>query len=561
MSPTILLYATDDATRTALYEPLRVAGVSVRASATPAQLLSDLARGDAEAILFGVMPETVLRKHLLSFSRLRARFPWIQLVTCSRDTTPPPPLLRSFCHLTLPVDAARLIRGVRNAIHQSHKEHLRHQSQAHLAAVMRSIKDGMLAVDKELHLTSFNAAAATFCALTPGHLQRPFGAKELGCSGQCVNLLREAIQRTETVERPHVECRLPGGSARIFDLTASPLYSAAGSAAGAVMVIRDETRLNTLERNLGERRVLHRMTGSSHQLQTIFDLVERLADVTTTVLITGESGTGKELIADALHHTGKRRGGPMIKFNCAAVSENLLESELFGHVRGAFTGANHDRAGRFELAHGGTIFLDEIGDISPRMQLRLLRVLQEHSLERVGSAHTIPVDVRVVAATNADLEARIRAGTFRADLFYRIKVATIHIPPLRERRIDIPLLTEHFLQQFNRRHQRAIVGLTAEAEALLMRYAWPGNVRELENVLEYAYILCRGQLIGSEHLPPELTSSPATPPSPEYQAGNREELHDALIRTGGNKSKAARLLGISRRTFYRHLNDETQADN
>jgi two-component system response regulator HydG len=239
-------------------------------------------------------------------------------------------------------------------------------------------------------------------------------------------------------------------------------------------------------------------------MRRVFEAIALVAPTEATALILGESGTGKELVAQAIHANSPRRAGPLITVNCAALPETLLESELFGHERGAFTGATERRLGRFELAHGGTIFLDEIGDLPPTAQTKLLRVLQSQEFERVGGTNTLKIDVRVIAATNKDLEAAVRAGQFREDLWYRLYVFPLTLPPLRERRDDIPLLTEHFLRRYAERHRRRLRGLTPRALDLLMRYEWPGNVRELEHTIERAVILARGEHITPEELPPTI---------------------------------------------------------
>jgi transcriptional regulator with GAF, ATPase, and Fis domain len=338
-------------------------------------------------------------------------------------------------------------------------------------------------------------------------------------------------------------------------LTSSPLTDTEDRFLGAVLVIRDITRLTDLERELRERHHYHNIIGKSPGMQKIYRLLEDLADAETTVLITGESGTGKELVARALHYGGGRATKPLIKVNCSALAENLLESELFGHVKGAFTGAIRDKQGRFEAADGGSILLDEIGDVSARIQLKLLRVLQERELERVGDSTPIEVDVRVIAVTNRDLKEKVRLGEFREDLYYRLKVIEVALPPLRERREDIPFLVEHFVSQFNERFKKNIVGVSDGVLRRLMGYQWPGNVRELEHAIEHAFVLCHGRTIMEDHLPVEIQGEPgAREPSPSQKAsGARESVVEALARTGWNKAKAARLLGVSRQTIYRQI--------
>ena len=291
-------------------------------------------------------------------------------------------------------------------------------------------------------------------------------------------------------------------------------------------------------------------------MRKIKNLIRELADVQTTVIITGESGTGKELVVEALHRIGDRLNTPLVKVNCAALSETLLESELFGHVRGAFTGAISNKMGRFERAHGGTIFLDEIGDISPRMQLRLLRVIESGEFERVGESKPVRVNIRVVAATNQDLKQKVAAGEFREDLYYRLKVVEIHLPSLRDRRNDIPLLLEHFLKKFNRTFGRDIGGISTDAFNVLMLHTWPGNVRELENTIEHAFVRCRQGVITVEHLPQEFGEVALQvnfDKGPDGEQQEAQRIRRALIKTDWNKTRAAELLGISRRTIYRKI--------
>jgi len=322
--------------------------------------------------------------------------------------------------------------------------------------------------------------------------------------------------------------------------------------------VRERQRLvaenRELREALAERHRVEGIIGDSGRMQEVLSLVRRVAPSDATVLIRGESGTGKELIARALHHASPRAAGPLVKVNCAALAESLLEAELFGHEKGAFTGAVASRKGRFELADGGSIFLDEIGDLPPHLQVKLLRVLQEREFERVGSSRPIRVDVRLLAATHRDLEALVREGRFREDLYYRINVVTIMLPPLRERREDLPPLIEHFLRAFAGKNAKTVRGLTREAREALLRYDYPGNIRELENLIERAVVLTRDDVIGAEDLPLAL-ESPA--PGSGEEAGliaaveglERRMIRDALAKAGGTQTRAAELLGISERVL------------
>jgi DNA-binding NtrC family response regulator len=301
-------------------------------------------------------------------------------------------------------------------------------------------------------------------------------------------------------------------------------------------------------------------------MQALYDLIPELAESAAPVLIQGESGTGKELVAAALHNEGPRAGKLFVPVNCGALPEGLLESELFGHVRGAFTGAIRDKKGRFELADGGTIFLDEIGDISAAMQVKLLRVLQKGAFERVGSEKTIKVNVRVISATNKDLQREIAAGRFREDLYYRLSVVPLVVPPLRERPNDIPLLAVHLLAQYAEGAGRQGAAFSPEAMDLMLSYHWPGNVRELQNWIQFALIKCKGGPIRPEHLPPVALHTGALLAGGHAGAGadprkgrmrlTAQSVREAIDRAGGNKVEAARLLGVSRATLYRFLDDE-----
>lgn len=313
---------------------------------------------------------------------------------------------------------------------------------------------------------------------------------------------------------------------------------------------------------MGEAQSFSGIIGRDPVMLEVFDLIRDLADTDVPVLIQGESGTGKELVAAAIHNEGPRSGGLFVPVNCGALPEALLESELFGHVKGAFTGAIRDKKGRFELADGGTIFLDEIGDISPAMQVKLLRVLQEGRFERVGSENTIGSDVRVVSATNKNLAEEIAAGRFREDLYYRLSVVPLWLPPLRERRADIPLLAENVLQRIIKTGKHAPVRIAPATMDILMSYDWPGNVRELENWFQFAMVKCKGDVLRPDHLPPVIPGLSRAGKSGK-QAGSagggavrkldEAALRSALARSGGNKVKAANLLGISRATLYRFL--------
>jgi transcriptional regulator with PAS, ATPase and Fis domain len=290
-------------------------------------------------------------------------------------------------------------------------------------------------------------------------------------------------------------------------------------------------------------------------MRKLYNLTEALANVQTTVLINGESGTGKELVAAALHFAGGRAKGPFVKVNCSALSESLLESELFGHVRGAFTGATADKIGRFQMAHRGTLFLDEIGDISPAVQMRLLRVLQEREFERVGDSTSIKVDVRIVTATNQNLSEKVAQGTFRQDLYYRLNVVRMELPPLRERAEDISLLAAHFLTKFNLKFSKNIQAFSDDVLQMFRQHLWPGNVRELEHAVEHAVILSKNNIITEQYLPQDLIDSVKGVKHASSKPDHRPSLAEALALCNGNITHAARLLGVSRPTIYRYMKE------
>jgi len=302
------------------------------------------------------------------------------------------------------------------------------------------------------------------------------------------------------------------------------------------------------------------IVGRSPAIRRIFELVRRVAPTKASVLITGESGVGKELVADAIHNLSPRADKPFIKVHCAALAESLLESELFGHEKGSFTGAQARKKGRFELAHEGTLFLDEIGEINQNVQIKILRVLQEKRFERVGGEDTIETDVRVVAATNKDLKSEIAAGTFREDLYYRLNVVNIHVPPLRERKDDIPLLAGAFLEEFSKDNGKKIEGFDPKSRAALYSYSWPGNVRELRNCIESAVVMSSGGIITIDDLPPGVRTSAEESiiritPGSSLADAERILIRETLATQAGNKSKTAEILGIGRKTLYQKIQE------
>jgi len=461
------------------------------------------------------------------------------------------------------INKARLIQTIQD-LYEAERE----QNRRNLEAIFRSVNDAIITVDKNMHIIAANDATREICGMDPQEIVgREFQSVTRYCAQSCYEALKEILGTEKTIKDYRLECRKQTRPHQIVTVSSSPLRDRADKNIGTVLVIRDLTRVAEMEGELRGRYNLHNIVGKSHKLQRIFHLLDELMNTDTAVLITGETGTGKELIAKALHYGGARAAKPMVTVNCSALPENLLESELFGHVKGAFTGASKDRVGRFQAAHGGTLFLDEVGDIPPNLQLKLLRALQEKTFERVGDSTTYHVDVRVIAATNCDLKKKVSLGEFREDLYYRLKVLEIALPPLRERREDIPLLINHFLTLFNKSYNKNIEGISQDALKIFMIYPWPGNVRELQHAIEHAFVLCNSPTITLEHLPveikdyspPEAQSSAARPKISSLQP---PDILQALVKTGWNKAKAARLLGISRPTLYQlmHLHNLRPSD-
>lgn len=474
--------------------------------------------------------------------------------------------LGAFDYLAKPVKKEDLLRTARMALQQyallnannllvQEKDRYR----KYLEAVFRCIRELIFTVDPQRRIVEFNGNAARWLA---GFGVEDISGRLLADVGPCLESfvadIDSVLASQQEVPEHRLELSDKAGQPSVFRVSAVPLTSDAGVFLGVVLVARDVSRLEALEKK-GRRDRLHRLIGSSRPMQTVYTLIENVGKVDTTVLIYGESGTGKELVAEALHAESPRRDMPLVKVDCTAIPENLLESELFGHSKGAFTGADRDREGRILSADGGTLFLDEIGDISPMMQLRLLRFLQERTFYPVGRDRSITVDVRVVAATNADLRHKVQSGAFREDLYYRLKVVDIVLPPLREREEDLDILVHMFIGRFSARLRKEITGISDQALQVLRDHDWPGNVRELEHVLERACVLCDTTTITSDHLPLELQEKerPARPlqPAEKLLEEENEEVRiiNTLNRTFGNKAQAARLLGIDRSTLYRKL--------
>jgi PAS domain S-box-containing protein len=426
--------------------------------------------------------------------------------------------------------------------------------------ILDSINEGVFTVDHQWRITAFNRAA-----------ERITGVRRQDALGrQCSDVFRAniceeacALRRTLSSGKPVV-----GATANIIGVNGSRipiristalLQNQEGEVTGGVETFQDLSYVEQLRKELEARYTFEDIVGRSPAMQSLFEVLPQIAASSSTVLIEGESGTGKELFARALHHLSPRSKKRFVAVNCAALPDTLLESELFGYKAGAFTDAKKDKPGRFALADGGTIFLDEIGDISPAMQVRLLRVLQERSIEPLGATEPVRVNVRVVAATNKSLSQLVQEGKFREDLFYRIRVIHLIIPSLKDRREDIPLLVDHLVTKFNRLQEKDLTGVSREVMARLMEHDYPGNVRELENILEQAFVLCREGQIEVQHLPIELrppvsaTTAEAAPT--DMRRAQRQMIEAALARNGGNRRQAARELGINPSTLYRRLKE------
>lgn len=560
--PRILIVDDDEGLRFTLSHLFLAEGFNVDSAATSNEALELLHNNDYDLAFVDIILQGSSGIDLLRTIRECARNTQVIMITGWPDVESAAEVVRlGACdYISKPIRHETLVSVTRHALKSKQLSDERESYRANLDAIFRSVSDAIIMVDSDGRLVHFNAAAAGVCGYRPEHIGTSITSIDFGCRGVCREALTEALHSATTQDLRRFECRRPDGSIRVMNFTTTPVTEGDGNVKGAVVVIRDETRLDVLERTLHQRSSFYGIIGRNASMQNLYSLIEALGDVQTTVLINGESGTGKELVAAALHNCGCRKSGPLVKINCSALSENLLESELFGHVRGAFTGAIANKIGRFQKADGGTLFLDEIGDISPAMQMRLLRVLQELVIERVGDSTPIKVDVRVVAATNQDLSEKVRQGTFRQDLYYRLNVVRLMLPALRDRIDDLQLLADHFLRKFNAKFARSIRTFSDDVMALFYRHAWPGNVRELEHAIEHACILCRSDVITMADLPLDLTACNPQPGSPSAHpaAGERTQgltLEEALAMTEGNKSKAARLLGISRRTIYRHLSD------
>lgn len=431
------------------------------------------------------------------------------------------------------------------------------------ASILESISDGVFTVDPHWRITSFNRAAERITGVSrQDAVGRPCAEvfRASMCEADC------ALRRTMRTGQPLVQetaYMINAAGQRIpISISTAILRDEAGNLVGGAETFRDLSLVEELRKELEGRFELGDLISRSAAMRKALEFVPQVAASEAAVLIHGETGTGKELLARALHNGSSRRRNPFVAVNCGALPDTLLESELFGYVKGAFTGAGRDKPGRFAMAEGGTVFLDEVGDISPALQVRLLRILQEKTYEPLGGTQVLTADVRILAATHRDLKSMIQAGSFREDLYYRLNVVSLTLPALRHRREDIPLLAQHFVERFNRRQGKSVTGISFEVLSLLMAHDWPGNVRELENVIERAFVLCANGRIERSHLPPELAgmhtvadrkSPPGLGLRERANAAEAQAILAALEQCNHNRQAAARLLGIHKSTLFRKI--------
>lgn len=427
--------------------------------------------------------------------------------------------------------------------------------------VLNSVADGVFTIDRDWRITSFNRAAERITGVAA---DRAVGRR---CSDIFhANICEKGCALRRTLETGDEQIDLPArilnscGKSLPISVSTAAMYDSSGALVGAVETFRDKSAIEQLRREISSQYTFEDIVGKSEAFQRIFRLLPDIAESDATVLIEGPSGSGKELIARAVHNLSSRRKAPYVVVNAGTLPTNLFESELFGYTRGAFTDAKQDKPGRMAMAEGGTIFFDEVSELPLATQVKLLRVLQEREYEPLGALSSKKANVRVVAATNRKLSDLVSDGTFRDDLYFRLAVVRLQIPPLKERREDIPLLVEHFVQRFNAKRGKQIVGVSPEVMTLLMRYAFPGNARELENIIEYGFVLCHGECIELKHLPDDIRrgSDSARPESvvpsgSELLTAESKAIRSALKQHGGHMGETAKTLGISRTTLWRKM--------
>lgn len=423
--------------------------------------------------------------------------------------------------------------------------------------ILDSIADGVFTIDMDWKITSFNHAAEK---ITGVKKEEAIGrlCSEVFRSNVCENacVLRKTMKSGQPIVNQAIYIIDSKGKRLPISISTAILKDKKGNLIGGVETFRDLSTVEQLRKALLDKVSFEDIVGRSQAMMRLFEILPEIAESASTILIEGPSGTGKEIISRAIHHLSSRKNKPFIAVNCGALPDNLLESELFGYKSGAFTDAKKEKPGRFALAEGGTMLLDEIGDISPAMQTRLLRVLQEKTYEPLGSTKAVKADVRIIAATNKKLTQLVKKGLFREDLYYRINVFRITLPPLKERQEDIPLLIQHFIGKFNKMKNKDIHGVSEEVMAVLMSYEFTGNIRELENIIEHAFVLCRSGFIQLHHLPMELQEqSLGVQPAYGMTLKDLETRHilSAIQRHKGNRTAAAKELGIDPSTLFRKL--------
>ena len=425
--------------------------------------------------------------------------------------------------------------------------------------ILDSITEGVFTVDLDLRITAFNRAAEDITGISRGQAIGHFCKDILKanlCETNCA--LRKTMDTGKPVINKAVHIVDADGNRKTISISAALLKDNSGRVIGGVETFRDMSLVEQLRKEISHSYSFEDILSRNHQMQNLFAVLPNIAESNTTVLIVGESGTGKELFARAIHNISPRKDKPFIAVNCGALPDTLLESELFGYKAGAFTDAKKDKPGRFAVAEGGTIFLDEIGDISSALQVRLLRVLQEKVYEPLGGVSSIQADIRIIAATNKDLDKLVKVDKFREDLYYRINVVKLSIPPLRDRKEDIPLLIDHFIGRFNHLYNKNISGVTDQVLATLLEHDYRGNVRELENTIEHCFVLCQGEIIEGKHLPASFQTTADTDYPDIKKAVTLEEMErifitHALRQNNGNRTAAAKQLGIHKSTLFRKL--------
>ena len=424
------------------------------------------------------------------------------------------------------------------------------QCQDILKTIFKCILNPIIVTDLEGKILEMNEAAMKFCQLPHFPAEENILNLSQKHGTECSNAISSFLGSNNSTKTENVVCRNRDGKENYISITSHPLKNDAGHLIGSIIIIYFLDSVDYIDISKSSHSYLG-MVGFSSEMQYIFKLIDRLSKIDSTILITGETGTGKELIAEALHKAGNRADKPLVKVNCSALPDSLIESELFGSVKGAYTGASKDRIGRLQKADRGTLFLDEIGELSLSSQVKLLRFLQEKEFEKVGSSNTIKVDTRIIAATNKNLKQLVEEGKFRGDLFYRLNVFTINVPPLRKRREDIPILINYFVNYFSKKFKRKIFRISNEIMNFFNTYYWPGNIRELKHIIEYVAIMTMGDVVEPSDLPKDLHGYFKV--SETNIDAEKDKILKALQKTRWNKSKAAQLLGISRRTLYRKL--------